>query len=120
LCQHICHNIVGGYHCTCNVGYQLVDRRNCTGRLYIYSNNWKWICAVNYVYLDIDECTSSPCEQICTNSEGSYECSCDAGYSLDNNLISCNGEFKYIMMMYTCAIIYMATYTYVIIENSSQ
>ena len=45
------------------------------------------------VCLDINECTSSPCEQMCMNNEGSYECSCDAGYSLDNDQHSCNGVF---------------------------
>ena len=33
LCQHTCHNIVGGYHCTCNTGYRLVNGHNCTGNL---------------------------------------------------------------------------------------
>ncbi len=29
---------------------------------------------------DIDECLDSPCSQICTNTPGSYECSCYPGY----------------------------------------
>ena len=31
--------------------------------------------------LDIDECGAfDPCEQVCTNTDGSYECSCEDGY----------------------------------------
>ncbi|XP_070175505.1 uncharacterized protein [Littorina saxatilis] len=32
---------------------------------------------------DDDECASSPCGQNCTNTEGSYVCSCGPGYRLD-------------------------------------
>ena len=33
---------------------------------------------------DIDECkTSNPCQQNCKNTEGSYQCSCQAGYKTD-------------------------------------
>ena len=32
-CQHICNNIVGGFFCSCDPGYQLVKGVNCTGKL---------------------------------------------------------------------------------------
>ena len=40
---------------------------------------------------DIDECASNDggCDQVCTNTEGSFECACDPGYQL--NLMSCEG-----------------------------
>lgn len=43
---------------------------------------------------DIDECTieNGGCETFCTNSEGSYECSCRRGYALMPDLRSCTGE----------------------------
>lgn len=43
---------------------------------------------------DIDECTieNGGCETFCTNSEGSYECSCHSGYALLPDLRSCTGE----------------------------
>ena len=32
-CQHICNNIVGGFFCTCDPGYQVVNGVNCTGKM---------------------------------------------------------------------------------------
>ena len=41
--------------------------------------------------LDIDECTSGdPCHQICTNTPGSFQCSCESGYTVDGS--RCNGQ----------------------------
>ena len=31
-CDHDCHNTIGSYYCTCQVGYLLLeDHRGCTG-----------------------------------------------------------------------------------------
>ena len=53
----------------------------------------------NYTYVlcrvsDIDECALSTddCEQICTNYDGGYECSCYSGYSLSQDLTACQGR----------------------------
>lgn len=50
--------------------------------------------SVFFCLLDIDECTieNGGCENFCTNSEGSYECSCHSGYALMPDLRSCTGE----------------------------
>ena len=42
---------------------------------------------------DIDECADfiSGCNQVCSNTEGSYECSCYTGYTLDVSLRTCIG-----------------------------
>ena len=50
-----------------------------------------------YMYiLDINECASNggwgPCQQMCTNTVGSYYCSCLLGYTVSANGASCNGE----------------------------
>ena len=47
-----------------------------------------------YNALDIDECTenSDGCVQICTNTDGSYQCSCRSGYRLSRNGFQCNGK----------------------------
>jgi fibulin 1/2 len=45
---------------------------------------------------DIIECEEQTdrCAQNCTNSAGSYTCSCDSGYRLQSDGYSCNGKFK--------------------------
>ena len=44
--------------------------------------------------LDIDECSTNKgnCSQLCTNTVGSYFCSCQSGYLLGANNQSCNGK----------------------------
>ena len=46
------------------------------------------------LHADIDECTimNGGCETHCTNSEGSYECSCTEGYALMPDLRTCSGD----------------------------
>lgn len=39
---------------------------------------------------DINECDEIPCHQICSNTPGSYQCSCHNGYTLDG--IFCTGK----------------------------
>ena len=73
-CAQICINEVGGYSCSCNTGYQLLnDSRGC---------------------VDIDECARGldGCTQTCTNMIGHYTCSCDSGYDLASDGHTCNGE----------------------------
>ncbi|XP_070544757.1 low-density lipoprotein receptor-related protein 4-like [Ptychodera flava] len=43
---------------------------------------------------DIDECSGNlgQCSQICTNTEGSYQCSCYHGYYLDSDRWTCRAE----------------------------
>lgn len=45
---------------------------------------------------DFNECALNggpgPCQQICTNTVGSYYCSCQPGFTLSTNGTSCNGE----------------------------
>ena len=43
--------------------------------------------------LDIDECSENTdgCAQQCTNTDGSFICSCDSGYTLGSDQWSCIG-----------------------------
>ena len=45
---------------------------------------------------DINECEEQTdrCTQDCTNSAGSYTCSCNSGYRLQSDGFSCNGKFQ--------------------------
>ena len=47
--------------------------------------------------LDIDECTDpslNQCAQTCTNNDGGYTCSCDVGYTLDEDGYGCSPSGK--------------------------
>ena len=49
--------------------------------------------------LDIDECTTlSPCNQFCTNTPGSYQCSCLGGYELFDGH-TCRGQQRQIFIV---------------------
>ena len=60
-------------------------------------------CFMSYVncsifpVLDIDECKvgSSTCTQNCENTEGSYTCSCDVGYTLADDGTTCIGNIHH-------------------------
>ena len=44
-----------------------------------------------YWLADIDECSTgaSLCNQLCTNTDGSYECSCEGGFMLLDDGVTC-------------------------------
>ena len=48
------------------------------------------------LHSDIDECSEGThnCDQICTNTVGSFTCSCNSGYKLLGNGKSCRGTFS--------------------------
>ncbi len=43
---------------------------------------------------EIDECATNNggCEHNCDNTDGSFFCSCDSGYQLDNSSLNCSGK----------------------------
>ena len=47
---------------------------------------------------DIDECQTGEhnCNQTCSNRVGSFECGCMAGYSLQDDNVTCTGECMYL------------------------
>ena len=53
-----------------------------------------WVWLVDSCYADIDECATNNggCESDCTNTIGSFSCSCGTGYKLDGNGLNCTGE----------------------------
>ena len=48
------------------------------------------------LFLDIDECLSTPCDPnaSCLDNQGSYDCQCNSGYS--GNGFTCAGKQVYI------------------------
>ena len=46
--------------------------------------------------LDQDECSLySPCEQVCINTNGSFECSCMEGFEIQDDMSTCLGKDCY-------------------------
>ena len=45
-------------------------------------------------FSDVNECQSNVggCEHICTNTDGSFECLCNSGYSLSSDGRNCSGK----------------------------
>ena len=98
-CEHICINTIGSFECSCLPGYMLnSDNQTCTGEP-LYADVHGKVSYDNYVivyfFSDIDECEkdSGGCEHgLCSNINGSFECSCRDGYHLDHDGRSCNGK----------------------------
>ncbi|XP_036407869.1 thrombomodulin-like [Megalops cyprinoides] len=57
-CDHQCHGTDGIPRCECRDGFQYINGE----------------CR------DIDECMTFPCEHVCVNKPGGYNCSCFSGY----------------------------------------
>ena len=48
---------------------------------------------MNALFIDINECVEDAysCAQICADTDGSYTCSCEAGYNLASDRHGCDG-----------------------------
>ena len=43
-------------------------------------------------HIDVNECTGDHrCQQLCNNTDGSFNCYCNPGYLLDSNGTNCTG-----------------------------
>jgi len=47
-----------------------------------------------WYFTDVNECLSSPCQHNCTNTPGSYHCTCNVGYQLNTDGLTCRGEYN--------------------------
>lgn len=90
-CTQFCINTIGSFFCSvCNIGFQLdEENQTCIGKVKLQSG----IRALNF-YLDIDECalSISGCSHNCTNSNGSYFCTCYPGFEILNDNRTCIGK----------------------------
>ena len=94
-CEQICTNAIGSFACSCIIGYQLDENGfNCTGTL-IYSTKCCFaVYNVLSMYADVDECERNEdnCHENaqCINTEGSFTCSCNTGYT--GNGVNCSSK----------------------------
>ena len=67
----------------------------CFCRLLRYFLGYRFTIII--LCLDINECdkNNGGCEQICNNTDGSFECSCIFGY-IDSNRRNCSGKYSII------------------------
>ena len=87
-----CSNTEGSYKCICKTGYE-GNGRHCSGELHA---GQFLLLAIILINLDIDECSTgvSKCDAnaYCTNTVGSYKCTCKAGY--EGNGFKCTGKIQ--------------------------
>ncbi|XP_025078060.1 uncharacterized protein LOC112554482 isoform X2 [Pomacea canaliculata] len=115
-CQHDCVNVLGSFNCECKYGYRVnADRKTCTqvretcvdpakcikahGCVVNESNNDVCFCNSGYIINqntqtceDFNECETglNKCSHTCSNTLGSFNCSCPMGMKLDNNKLTCS------------------------------
>ena len=55
---------------------------------------WTSLTRFHWIRVDINECGEEidGCAQNCTNTIGSYTCSCNPGFVIDTDRRSCNGK----------------------------
>lgn len=97
-----CQNTPGSYQCICDGEFRLVngscvpvdpcqDNNPCLQQTecVVYNNVTICICPSGFLgngidfCVDLDECINSPCQRYasCNNTEGSYSCTCNTGFS---------------------------------------
>lgn len=100
-CAHTCTNTNGSFLCSCNNGYTLAgDGKSCEGIMIKYmADLYVYIMHLNGFFIfmqriDIDECAlkydNCHTNALCTNTDGSYTCACNEGYT--GNGTNCTGN----------------------------
>lgn len=123
-CNALCTNIAGSYTCGCDPEYVLAANGfTCLGELYwsfpihetsddslIWPSQIVVCCCIvvwrDEPFADLDECATAvdncacgaglaACTPICTNTDGTFTCSCTAAYQLAVDGVTCNGRLKF-------------------------
>ena len=70
---------------------------------------WKWSlpCLIasmspsHHFSTDVNECMlEPPCQQLCNNTEGSFVCTCENGFRLNEDGVTCNGMVLWHILAY--------------------
>ena len=98
-CTQNCTDTIGSFVCSCNDGFTLsINRLSCFGKfvgLYVILHNMLSKTEMVINAIDVNECSESNggCGQICMNTNGSFDCSCNLGYKLNSDRFSCDGKY---------------------------
>ncbi|KAF6717946.1 Endosialin [Oryzias melastigma] len=97
-CEQLCSDVKGGFACSCFQGFipDSSNSRQCKKHCAeercpkVCEGNMDTSCSCPEGYIeddnfcvDIDECAMNWCDQMCKNTFGSFECSCQEGFVLD-------------------------------------
>ena len=84
--------------CSCDAGFVLnADNAACDGGCVFVCVLFSGMLMVNLYVVDVDECADDSelnnCDTnaTCTNTDGSFECACDDGFTGDGS--SCDGKW---------------------------
>ena len=69
------------------------------------------------IYIDVNECDKNPCDYQCTNTDGSFTCSCNSGYELDDNGRSCKGMYMIIVLIIIYCLLMCIIFLYIDIDE---
>ena len=92
-----CVDNEGSFRCLCNSGYT-GDVNVCEG-MFLTVLAMKFVIDERYLFVDIDECeVIMQCDRnaLCSNSEGSFNCTCESGYSGDGT--TCVGKISHVVL----------------------
>ncbi|XP_073673167.1 thrombomodulin-like [Garra rufa] len=108
-CEHDCINTEGSYHCLCYEGFiqstEVMHKCNmhCAGERCPAdcdpNNNEQCDCPDGFILEDqfcddIDECDSNCCDHTCENTYGGFQCYCDEGFMLMNEIKCIKEDFE--------------------------
>lgn len=117
LCQHLCINTVGSYHCACFPGFSLQDDgRTCRPEGHppqpeapqepALKSEFSQVVS-NTIPLPLPQpntCKDNgPCKQVCSTVGGSAICSCFPGYAIMADGVSCEDINECVTDLHTCS-----------------